>query len=252
MWLLGSFAIYHSDQSFPLISLSLRSFCVLYILWHIKWFVDVTLIENVQPSKFHNRQNKVRVKKKGSLLPLFCCQTITTTRRILMKRRTPVTAFQMTSLHWQRSVSVNRTMTEKLKLNQLVYIGAEGHCLCCFKYQQHSIIHLLPFKTIKNAFWKSLQSSHFRALTSQAQCISENTCFQGSMSGFISQDLVTDVDFLSFFFIYSMQYFLEFDRPVSGNIGSYDIICSLSQTSSISFYADKTILMRAREKRSLS
>ena len=131
----------------------MRSFCVLYILWHIKWFVDVTLMENVQPSKFHNRQNKVRVKKKkGSLLPLFCCQTITTTRRILMKRRTPVTAFQMTSLHWQLSVSVNRTMTEKLKLNQLVYIDAEGHCLCCFKYQQHSIIHLLSFKTIKNAF----------------------------------------------------------------------------------------------------
>ena len=151
--ILGSFSIYHSDQSFPLISLSLRSFCVLYILWHIKWFVDVTLIENVKPSKFHNRQNNVRVKKKkGSLSPLFCCQTITTTRRILMKRRTPVTAFQMTSLHWQRSVSVNRTMTEKLKLNQLVYIGAEGHCLCCFKYQQHSIIHLLSFKTIKNAF----------------------------------------------------------------------------------------------------
>ena len=62
--ILGSFSIYHSDQSFPLISLSLRSFCVLYILWHIKWFVDVTLIENVKPSKFHNRQNKVRVKKK--------------------------------------------------------------------------------------------------------------------------------------------------------------------------------------------
>ena len=164
--------------------------------------------------------------------------------------RAPVTAFQMTSLHWQRSVSVNRTMNEKLKLNQLVYIGAEGHCLCCFKYHQHSIIHLLSFKTIENAYWKSLQSSHFRALTSQAQCISENTCFQGSMSGFISQDLVTDIDFLSFF--YSMLYFLEFDRPVSGNIGSYDIICSLSQTSSISFYADKSILMRAREKRSLS
>ena len=88
-----------------------------------------------------------------------------------MKMRTPVTAFQMTSLHWQRSVSVNRTMNEKLKLNQLVYI---------------------------------------------------------------------------------MLYFLGFDRPVSGNIGSYDIICSLSQTSSISFYVDKTILMRAREKRSLS
>ena len=47
-----------------------------------------------------------------------------------MKMRTPVTAFQMTSLHWQRSVSVNRTMDEKLKLNQLVYIGAEGHCHC--------------------------------------------------------------------------------------------------------------------------
>ena len=189
-------------------------------------------------------------EKKSSSLPLFCCQIITTTRRILMKMRTPVTAFQMTSLHWQRSVSVNRAMNEKLKLNQLVYIGAEGHCLCCFKYQQHSIIHLLSFKTIKNAFWKSLQSSHFRALTSQAQCISENTCFQGSMSGFISQDLVTDVDFLSVF--YSMLYFLEFDRRVSGNIGNYDIICSVSQTSSISLYADQSILMRAREKRSLS
>ena len=228
----------------------LRSFCVPYILWHIKWFVDDTLIDNVQPRKFHNRQNKVRVKRRRSVLPLFCCQTITTTRRILMKMRTPVTAFQMTSLHWQRSVSVSRTMNEKLKLNQLVYIGAEGHCLCCFKYQQHSIIHLLSFKTIKSAFWKSLQSSHFRALTSQAPCISENTCFQGSMSGFISQDLVTDVDFLSVF--YSILCFLEFDRPVSGNIGNYDIICSLYQTSSISFYADQSILMRAREKRSLS
>ena len=69
-----------------------------------------------------------------------------------MKMRTPVTAFQMTSLHWQRSVSVNRTMNEKLKLNHLVYIGAEAHCLCRFKYHQHSIIHLLFFKTIKNAF----------------------------------------------------------------------------------------------------
>ena len=164
--------------------------------------------------------------------------------------RAPVTASQMTSLHWQRSVSVNRTMNEKLKLNQLVYIGAEGHCLCCFKYHQHSIIHLLSFKTIENAYWKSLQSSHFRGLTSQAQCSSENTCFQGSMSGFMLQDQVTDVDFLSFY--YSMLYFREFDRPVSGNIGSYDIICFLSQTSSISFYADQSILMRAREKRSLS
>ena len=69
-----------------------------------------------------------------------------------MKTRTPVTAFQITSLHWQRSVSVNRTMNEKLKLNQLVYIGAEGHCLCCFKYHSPSIIHTLSFKTIKNAF----------------------------------------------------------------------------------------------------
>ena len=150
-------------------------------------------------SKLPQSSKQGASEKKSSSLPLFCCQIITTTRRILMKMRTPVTAFQMTSLHWQRSVSVNRTMTEKLKLNQLVYIGAEGHCLCCFKYQQHSIIHLLSFKTIKNAFWKSLQSSHFRALTWQAQCISENTCFQGSMSGFISQDLVTDVDFLSVF-----------------------------------------------------
>ena len=164
--------------------------------------------------------------------------------------RTPVTAFQMTSLHWQRSISVNGTMNEKLKLNQLAYIGAEGHCLCGFKYHQHSIMHLLSFKKIKNVFWKSLQCSHFRALTSQAPGISENTCFQGFMSGFISQDLVTNVDFLSFF--YSMLYFLEFDRPVSGKIGSHDIICSLSQTSSISFYADQSILMRAREKRSLS
>ena len=146
--------IYHSDQSFPFKSLSLRSFCVLYILWHIKWFFDVTLIDNVQPSKFHNHQNKVRVKKKSSLLPLFCCQTITTTRRILMKMRTPVTAFQMTSLHWQRPVSVNRTMNEKLKLNQLVYVGAEGHCLCCCKYHHHSIIHLLSFKQLKTPFEK--------------------------------------------------------------------------------------------------
>ena len=181
-------------------SLFLRSFCVLYILWYIKWFVDATLIDNVQPSKFHNRQNKVQIKRRSSLLPLLCCQTITTTRRILMKMRTPVTAFQMTSLHWQRSVSVNRTMNEKLKLNQLVLIGAEGHCLCCFKYHQHSIIHLLSFRTIKNGFWKSLQSSQFRTLTSQAPCTLENTCFPGSISGFISQDLVTDATLISCLF----------------------------------------------------
>ena len=60
-----------------------------------------------------------------------------------MKMRAPVTAFQMTSLHWQRSVSVNGAMNEKLKLKQLVYIDAEGHCACCFKYQQHSVIHLV-------------------------------------------------------------------------------------------------------------
>ena len=65
--ILGSFSIYHSDQSSPLIRLFWRSFCVLYILWYIKWFVDATLIENVQPSKFHNRQNKVLVKKRSSL-----------------------------------------------------------------------------------------------------------------------------------------------------------------------------------------
>ena len=124
-------------------------------MWYIKWFVDAALIENVQPIvKFHNRQNKVRVKKKSSSLPLFCCQIITTTRRILMKMRTPVTAFQMTSLHWQRPVSVNRTMNEKLKLNQLEYVGAEGHCLCCCKYHHHSIIHILSFKQLKTPFEK--------------------------------------------------------------------------------------------------
>lgn len=165
--------------------------------------------------------------------------------------RTPVTASQMTSLHWQRSVSVNRTMNEKLKLNQLVYIGAEGHCLCCFKYQHHSIIHLLSFKTIKSAFWKSLQSSHFRALTSQAPCIScREYMFSRIYVGIYLARPGHRRWFLVFF--YSMLYFLEFDRPVSGNIGNYDIICSLSQTSSISLYADQSILMRAREKRSLS
>ena len=71
-----------------------------------------------------------------------------------MKMRTPVTASQMTSLHWQRPVSVNRTMNEKLKLNQLVYVGAEGHCLCCCKYHHHSIIHLLSFKQLKTPFEK--------------------------------------------------------------------------------------------------
>ena len=71
-----------------------------------------------------------------------------------MKMRTPVTAFQMTPLHWQRSVSVNRTMNEKLKLNQLVYIGEEGHCLWCFKYHQHSITHTLSLKQLKTPFEK--------------------------------------------------------------------------------------------------
>ena len=55
--------------------------------------------------------------------PLLCCQTITPTRRMLMDIKTPVTAFQMTSLHWQRSVSVKRTRKEKLNLSQPAYIG---------------------------------------------------------------------------------------------------------------------------------
>ena len=37
--------------------------------------------------------------------------------------RTPVTAFQMTSLHWQRSVSVKRTRGGKLNLSQPACIG---------------------------------------------------------------------------------------------------------------------------------
>ena len=55
--------------------------------------------------------------------PFLCCQTITPTRRMLMDIKTPVTAFQMTSLHWQRSVSVKRTRKEKLNLSQPAYIG---------------------------------------------------------------------------------------------------------------------------------
>ena len=72
--------------------------------------------------------------------PLLCCQTITTTRRMLMKMRTPVTAFQMTSLHWQRSVSVKRTRGEKLNLSQPACIGRRALPLL---YQPLSIIHLL-------------------------------------------------------------------------------------------------------------
>ena len=48
-----------------------------------------------------------------------------------MNIRTPVTAFQMTSLHWQRSVSVKRTRNENLDLRKPAYISAEDHCLCC-------------------------------------------------------------------------------------------------------------------------
>ena len=55
--------------------------------------------------------------------PFLCCQTITPTRRMLMDIKTPVTAFQMTSLHWQRSVSVKRTRKERLNLSQPAYIG---------------------------------------------------------------------------------------------------------------------------------
>ena len=78
--------------------------------------------------------------------PLLCCQTITTTRRMLMKMRTPVTAFQMTSWHWQRSVSVKRTRGGKLNLSQPACIGWR----------------LLPllFKSINryklHTFWKTL------------------------------------------------------------------------------------------------
>ena len=57
--------------------------------------------------------------------PFLCCQTITPTRRMLMDIKTPVTAFQMTSLHVhrQRSVSVKRTRKERLNLSQPAYIG---------------------------------------------------------------------------------------------------------------------------------
>ena len=73
---------------------------------------------------------------------------ITTTRRMLMKMRTPVTAFQMTSLHWQRSVSVKRTRGGKLNLSQPQCIGR----------------WLLPllFKSINRyklyTFWKTLKN----------------------------------------------------------------------------------------------
>ena len=55
--------------------------------------------------------------------PLLCCQTITATRTMLMDIKTPVTAFQITSLHWQRSVLVKKTRKEKLNLSQPAYIG---------------------------------------------------------------------------------------------------------------------------------
>ena len=74
--------------------------------------------------------------------------------------------------------------------------------------------------------------------------ISENACF--SMSGFTSQDLTstmaTDVSMmmlflflLLFLFNYHFFYFLDllkFHRPVSGNIGKFEIICSLSLVDS--------------------
>ena len=51
-----------------------------------------------------------------------------------MNIRTPVTAFQMTSLDWQRSVSVKRARNEKLDLRKPAYISAEDHCLCFLIY----------------------------------------------------------------------------------------------------------------------
>ena len=63
-----------------------------------------------------------------------------------MNIRTPVTAFQMTSLHWQRSVSVKRTRNEKLDLRQPAYISAEDHCLCCSIYTASTARNYAPFE----------------------------------------------------------------------------------------------------------
>ena len=63
-----------------------------------------------------------------------------------MNVRTPVTAFQMTSLHWQRSVSVKRTRNEELNLRQPAYISAEDHCLCCLIYSVSTATNYTPFE----------------------------------------------------------------------------------------------------------
>ena len=63
-----------------------------------------------------------------------------------MNVRTPVTAFQMTSLHWQRSVSVKRTRNEKLNLRQPAYISAEDHYLCCLIYNVSTATNYTPFE----------------------------------------------------------------------------------------------------------
>ena len=63
-----------------------------------------------------------------------------------MNIRTPVTAFQMTSLHWQRSVSVKRIRTEKLDLRQPAYISAEDHSLSCLIYTVSTARNYTPFE----------------------------------------------------------------------------------------------------------
>ena len=68
-------------------------------------------------------KNQKRVKRKKFYVTSLVLPNYHAYKKDVNGYKTPVTAFQMTSLNWQRSVSVKRTRKEKLNLSQPAYIG---------------------------------------------------------------------------------------------------------------------------------
>ena len=128
--------------------------------------------------------------------PLLCCQTITTTRKMLMIIRTPVTAFQITSFRWQRSVSVKRTRKEKLNLSQPAYIGGRS----------------LPlwFKSINSYKLYTFEKRQLSPLTFVFLAVQD--VFQ-DLSRLTSKDLITSTmatNVFAFFFFFNSPFFVFF------------------------------------------
>ena len=107
-----------------------------------------------------------------------------------MKMRTPVIAFQMTSLHWQRSVPVNIEP-----------------CVC---WRGRSLPVLFKVSTALNyTSYSFVLKNNYKRLLKNVSEVARNsgryTCFLRSISGFISQVLAMDVSFFSvlFYALYS-------------------------------------------------